>query len=188
MAFCNMALPCVKIMFGLRASGFEVSASILKRLVPFRTNMSLRYLLCWVACGLSPIALNYYSCTERCFESILIMSVPSYMYAALSPSVESLAATLDRMGGGDARVAPMEAHCLVARPPAGTAQQQHKGDRKPAAPGAQVLWVGEGAIGVRNIDLPASAPIADCMAYHRASACHELRKKDFEFVDAMPHK
>jgi hypothetical protein len=73
----------------------------------------------------------------------------------------------------------MEAHCLVASAP---------GDKSLNSVGGQVLWVGEDAIGVRNIDLSPSAPIADCMSYHHVTACHELRKKDFNFVDVMPHK
>ncbi len=115
------------------------------------------------------------------------MSAPSFMYSAVNPSVEVLTEALDHMGGGDARVARMEVHCLVNQTPPSTPQQQQHQQRQQSSEG-QVLWIGQNAIGVRNIDMPKSAAIADGMSYHEVTTCNALAKKDFAFVDTMPHR
>ena len=48
-----------------------------------------------------------------CYNWLPGMSVPSFLYSGLEPEIRDLNKYLDNMGGGDARTAGVEVHCII---------------------------------------------------------------------------
>lgn len=112
------------------------------------------------------------------------MSRPSFLYSAVNPSITSLNDALDQIGGGDARVATMELHCLIA-------DQNEEMSRSVSAShgphSGSVLWAGGSSVGIRNIDMPAHAPAAEAMRYFEVTSSSPLVRRDALFLNALPH-
>ena len=101
------------------------------------------------------------------------MKSTPFLFSGINPSISELNEKLDRLGGGDARVAGLEVHALI-------------GEREDSANRSNVLWAGSSAVGVRNIDLPEHASESDKMRYFEVTSASTLIKRDMAYLNVMP--
>jgi hypothetical protein len=88
------------------------------------------------------------------------MSVPSFYYSGVDSNIKSLSDELESLGGGDARVAPLELNCVID-------------DRIDSKQG-QVLWPLGKAVALRDPKIPRNQPVAESMKYFTVSTAERL--------------
>lgn len=88
------------------------------------------------------------------------MSVPSFYYSGVDSNIKSLNEELDSLGGGDARVAPLELNCVI--------------DDWVDSKQGQILWSLGKAVALRDPKIPRNQPAADSMKYFNVSSADRL--------------
>lgn len=82
------------------------------------------------------------------------------MFSGVNSSIKELNEELSSLGGGDARLSPLELDCLI--------------DDRIENTDAQTLWPLGKSIGLRNATLPRNQPVADTMKYFNVSSATRL--------------